>query len=43
MNFQDCTNNDIDALEIQILQIVLYLNTNHRELKLVLFALIYTV
>ena len=28
MNSLFCTNNDIDALEIQIIEIVLYLNTN---------------
>ena len=28
MNSPNCTNNDIDALEIQIIEIVLYLNTN---------------
>jgi hypothetical protein len=28
MNSPNCTNNDIDALEIQIIEIVLYLSTN---------------
>ena len=28
MNAPSCTNNDIDALEIKIIEIVLYLNTN---------------
>ena len=28
MNSPNCSNNDIDALEIQIIEIVLYLNTN---------------
>jgi hypothetical protein len=32
MNSPNFTNNDIDALEIQIIEIVLYLNTNLRSI-----------